>query len=122
MVPKKFLLVLVVLFAAVKEVSTFSSSGAIANFGQPLSRSACLQQRELRTMALQMSADADKRLPRVEIEYCTGCRWMLRSAWLAQELLTTFESDLESVTLKPSRVRPGPALYPPTRPPHHFRC
>ncbi len=23
-------------------------------------------------------------LPTVEIEYCTGCRWMLRAAWLAQ--------------------------------------
>lgn len=21
---------------------------------------------------------------KVEIEYCTGCRWLLRSAWLAQ--------------------------------------
>jgi hypothetical protein len=24
----------------------------------------------------------------VTIEYCTGCRWMMRSAWMAQELLT----------------------------------
>ena len=23
-------------------------------------------------------------LPTVEIEYCTGCRWLLRAAWLAQ--------------------------------------
>lgn len=38
---------------------------------------------------------------RVEIEYCTGCRWMLRAAWMAQELLTTFESDLAEVALKP---------------------
>ncbi|MCE2028214.1 SelT/SelW/SelH family protein [Sessilibacter corallicola] len=37
----------------------------------------------------------------VKIVYCTGCRWMLRSAWLAQELLTTFESQLEGVTLSP---------------------
>ena len=28
------------------------------------------------------------------IEYCTGCRWLLRSAWFAQELLTTFEEEL----------------------------
>ena len=34
-------------------------------------------------------ADGVQRLPSVEIEYCTGCRWMLRAAWLAQELLTT---------------------------------
>ncbi len=39
--------------------------------------------------------------PNVEIEYCTGCRWMLRAAWFAQELLSTFESELESVALKP---------------------
>ena len=37
----------------------------------------------------------------VEITYCTQCRWLLRAAWLAQELLTTFEKDLESVALKP---------------------
>jgi len=37
----------------------------------------------------------------VEIEYCTQCRWLLRAAWLAQELLTTFETDLTSVNLMP---------------------
>ncbi len=37
----------------------------------------------------------------VEITYCTQCRWLLRAAWLAQELLTTFEQDLYSVGLKP---------------------
>jgi selenoprotein W-related protein len=40
-------------------------------------------------------------LPRVEIEYCRQCRWMLRAAWMAQELLTTFEEELGGVTLKP---------------------
>jgi selenoprotein W-related protein len=40
-------------------------------------------------------------LPRVEIEYCTQCRWLLRAAWMAQELLTTFESELGGVTLVP---------------------
>lgn len=39
--------------------------------------------------------------PRLEIEYCTQCRWLLRAAWLAQELLTTFEADLGEVALKP---------------------
>lgn len=38
---------------------------------------------------------------RVEIEYCTQCRWLLRAAWMAQELLTTFEGDLAEVALKP---------------------
>jgi len=37
----------------------------------------------------------------VEITYCTQCRWLLRAAWLAQELLSTFEQDLSSVALKP---------------------
>lgn len=38
----------------------------------------------------------------VKITYCTQCRWMMRAAWLAQELLTTFEYDLASVTLVPA--------------------
>jgi len=38
---------------------------------------------------------------KVEIEYCTQCRWLLRAAWMAQELLTTFEQDLAGVTLVP---------------------
>ena len=37
----------------------------------------------------------------VTIIYCSQCRWLLRAAWLAQELLTTFESDLKSVSLQP---------------------
>lgn len=40
-------------------------------------------------------------LPRVEIEYCTQCRWLLRAAWMAQELLTTFEQELGGVALVP---------------------
>lgn len=39
--------------------------------------------------------------PRVEITYCTQCRWLLRAAWMAQELLTTFEQDIGGVTLVP---------------------
>lgn len=39
--------------------------------------------------------------PRVSIRYCTQCRWLLRAAWLAQELLTTFEQDLGEVALQP---------------------
>ncbi|MGL4356561.1 MAG: SelT/SelW/SelH family protein [Aeromonas popoffii] len=40
--------------------------------------------------------------PRIEIHYCTLCRWMLRAAWLAQELLSTFDSDLGEVALVPA--------------------
>ena len=39
--------------------------------------------------------------PRVEIEYCTQCRRLLRAAWMAQELLTTFEQEIGEVALKP---------------------
>ena len=42
--------------------------------------------------------------PTVEIEYCTGCRWLLRAGWSAQELLTTFEKELGGVTLRPSET------------------
>jgi selenoprotein W-related protein len=40
-------------------------------------------------------------LPQVEIEYCRQCRWMLRAAWMAQELLVTFEEELGAVALRP---------------------
>ncbi len=39
--------------------------------------------------------------PRVEIAYCVKCRWLLRAAWMAQELLSTFEHDLGEVALMP---------------------
>ena len=41
------------------------------------------------------------RIPRVEIEYCTQCQWLLRAAWIAQELLTTFREELGEVALVP---------------------
>ncbi|WP_197525653.1 SelT/SelW/SelH family protein [Pseudobythopirellula maris] len=57
------------------------------------------------------------RTHRVEITYCTGCRWMLRSAWYAQELLSTFEAELAEVALRPGsggvfEVKVGPAAGP----------
>lgn len=39
--------------------------------------------------------------PQVTIAYCTQCNWLLRSAWMAQELLSTFSLELASVTLVP---------------------
>ena len=41
------------------------------------------------------------RAPRVEIQYCTQCRWLLRAAWMAQELLTTFQNEVGEVALQP---------------------
>ncbi|MVM37322.1 SelT/SelW/SelH family protein [Spirosoma sp. HMF3257] len=40
--------------------------------------------------------------PTITIEYCPKCGWLLRSAWMAQELLTTFTDDIHGVFLKPS--------------------
>jgi selenoprotein W-related protein len=40
--------------------------------------------------------------PLVVITYCTQCQWLLRAAWLAQELLSTFADDLGGVTLVPA--------------------
>jgi selenoprotein W-related protein len=42
--------------------------------------------------------------PIITIEYCPKCNWLLRAAYMAQELLTTFEEDLNAVTLKPSET------------------
>ncbi|MBM7783653.1 SelT/SelW/SelH family protein [Tenggerimyces flavus] len=42
-----------------------------------------------------------QRQPRLEIEYCTQCRWLLRAGWTAQELLTTFVTELGEVALIP---------------------
>jgi len=42
--------------------------------------------------------------PTVIIEYCPRCGWMLRAAYMAQELLTTFTDELYGVTLVPSET------------------
>ena len=39
--------------------------------------------------------------PRIEITYCTQCRWLLRAGWMAQELLSTFDTELGEVALVP---------------------
>ena len=38
---------------------------------------------------------------RVTISYCTQCKWLLRAAWMAQELLSTFELQIDEVALRP---------------------
>jgi selenoprotein W-related protein len=43
------------------------------------------------------------RSPRLEIEYCTQCRWLMRAGWTAQELLTTFVDELAEVALVPGK-------------------
>lgn len=42
--------------------------------------------------------------PTITIEYCPKCGWMLRAAYMAQELLQTFANDLNGVLLKPAAI------------------
>ena len=46
-------------------------------------------------------------LPKIYIYYCPACGWMLRAAWIAQEALTTFSKEIDSVTLKPEHEQAG---------------
>ena len=39
--------------------------------------------------------------PRIAITYCRQCNWLLRAAWMAQELLSTFAEDVGEVALLP---------------------
>ena len=48
-----------------------------------------------------MSAPAEQSKPVIDIYYCRQCNWLLRSAWMAQELLSTFSEELGSVNLHP---------------------
>jgi len=41
--------------------------------------------------------------PTLSITYCTGCRWFYRAAYFGLELLTTFDNEINSITLIPSR-------------------
>lgn len=41
--------------------------------------------------------------PRIEIEYCTQCNWLLRASWMAQELLTTFSQEIGELALIPGK-------------------
>ena len=43
----------------------------------------------------------EERRPVIRITYCTQCHWLLRAAWMAQELLSTFGTDIAEVTLVP---------------------
>ncbi|EFX00548.1 selenoprotein domain containing protein [Grosmannia clavigera kw1407] len=40
--------------------------------------------------------------PRVAIQFCTQCKWMLRAAYYAQELMSTFGTALGEVALQPA--------------------
>jgi len=42
--------------------------------------------------------------PTITITYCPKCGWLLRSSYLASELLTTFADELNGVLLKPAET------------------
>lgn len=44
----------------------------------------------------------EMRKRRVAITYCRQCGWLLRAAWMAQEVLSTFAENLDEVVLKPA--------------------
>ncbi|ETN37089.1 uncharacterized protein HMPREF1541_08079 [Cyphellophora europaea CBS 101466] len=48
------------------------------------------------------SATGHVLLPRITIAFCTQCKWNLRAAYYAQELLQTFGTSLGEVALLPS--------------------
>ncbi|KAK2834964.1 hypothetical protein FQN49_006738 [Arthroderma sp. PD_2] len=50
----------------------------------------------------ESSASAPVNLPRITITFCTQCKWMLRAAYFAQELLSTFSTALGEVALVPA--------------------
>jgi selenoprotein W-related protein len=49
--------------------------------------------------------------PEITIEYCPKCGWMLRAAYMAQELLTTFTEDIKSVSLQPAEINGRFTIY-----------
>ncbi len=49
--------------------------------------------------------------PTIRIEYCPKCGWLLRAAYMAQELLTTFTRDLNGVMIQPSDTSGAYNIY-----------
>ncbi|KAK6536910.1 hypothetical protein TWF281_001117 [Arthrobotrys megalospora] len=41
-------------------------------------------------------------VPRISIQFCIQCKWNLRAAYYAQELLQTFSTSLGEVSLRPA--------------------
>lgn len=39
--------------------------------------------------------------PILEIEYCVQCSFLLRAGWMAQELLSAFAGEIDSLVLRP---------------------
>lgn len=49
--------------------------------------------------------------PKITIEYCPKCGWLIRAAWMAQEILTTFSEEVGEVALRPSEIAGAYKIY-----------
>ena len=49
--------------------------------------------------------------PSITISYCPKCGWLLRAAYMAQELLTTFADEVKEVSLAPAEVSGTFTIY-----------
>jgi selenoprotein W-related protein len=49
--------------------------------------------------------------PGITIEYCPKCGWLLRAAYMAQEILITFTNELKGVMLQPAEVSGQYTIY-----------
>ncbi|KAK8056551.1 Rdx family-domain-containing protein [Apiospora rasikravindrae] len=85
---------------------TNSSSAALASDPAPSASSAAPAASTSASASASVSGSSghlpNSVLPRVTIRFCTQCKWMLRAAYYAQELLSTFSTGLGEVALQPS--------------------
>lgn len=49
--------------------------------------------------------------PVITIEYCPKCGWLLRAAYMAQEILTTFAENVKAVCLQPAEISGQYTVY-----------
>ncbi len=49
--------------------------------------------------------------PVITIEYCPKCGWLLRAAYMAQEILTTFAEDVKAVSMQPAEISGQYIIY-----------
>ena len=73
---------------------------ATMHCAEPLRAGAMITASRSPSVAMQLTPTIKS--PRIAIEYCTRCNWMMRSAWTAQELLATFNGTIGEVALIPN--------------------
>ncbi|KAI9706176.1 MAG: hypothetical protein M1820_004937 [Bogoriella megaspora] len=64
--------------------------------------------------------NAPVHVPRIAITYCTQCKWLLRAAYFAQELLSTFGTMVGEIALIPATggIFTVRLYYEPEKPEH----